>query len=148
MVFDQSTSMYVPCVYTFLTGKIKNIYCILFCEIKVLFEYNRMHYIITTDFEKSLVAAVKQEFPDSHILGCFFDLKQTKNLILTKKEILKMICEIKLSKSNFLTFIPSSDIDNTSLYVKKLLNYEDKNMDFFELFRTNVVENFSYFKLE
>ncbi|KAF0985427.1 hypothetical protein HZS_6368 [Henneguya salminicola] len=51
----------------------------------MLMKYIWMTRTITTDFEKALISAVKQEFAESRILGCYFHLKQALQRKLKKK---------------------------------------------------------------
>ncbi|CAF4340540.1 unnamed protein product [Rotaria socialis] len=69
-----------PCAIALLTGKSSNIYKHLFDELethatRLQLNFNPM--TITFDFEKSLIKAVREKFPQAKHHGCYFHFCQT-----------------------------------------------------------------------
>ncbi|KAF0985492.1 hypothetical protein HZS_1960 [Henneguya salminicola] len=54
--------MFVPCVYSLITSKSEYMYLTVFYELIVLTKYCWMPQVITSDFEISLIPAIKHEF--------------------------------------------------------------------------------------
>ncbi|KAF0985454.1 hypothetical protein HZS_7875 [Henneguya salminicola] len=107
MVYDVGIRIFVPCVYCSLTSKSEYLYLTAFHEIIVLMKYSWMAQIITTDFEISLIAAIRHEFPDSRLFG---KLKKYKISSGNVKTI--------LSKIELLTVLPINEINLGIEYIK------------------------------
>lgn len=134
MIYDLGTELYVPCAFALVTGKSEYIYCELFHQLIMIMEYNWMPKIITTDFEKALISAVKQEFPDTKILGCYFHLKQALHRKLKKYHISTSNLTVILQKIELLTIIPSHQIPKAIDYIKSLLVHEEAVDTFWSYF--------------
>lgn len=72
MAHDDETSLNIPVVYSLLDSKSSWAYWHLFHNILVITEMEFDPITITTDFEPSLLEAVKEQFPLSKKIGCFF----------------------------------------------------------------------------
>ncbi|KAF0991346.1 hypothetical protein HZS_5471 [Henneguya salminicola] len=102
--------MFVPCVYLLITSKSESIYLNVFHELIVLTKYNWMPQIITCDFELSLISAIKQEFPSSRLLCCYFHLKKAIERKLRKYKVADHNCRIILSNIELLTVVLIEEI--------------------------------------
>jgi hypothetical protein len=76
MAFDRATNLYLPCAYALMTNRCEYLYCVALHEMVVLLEYDWDPSIVVVDFEKALIGAVRYQFKDSTILGCYFHFKQ------------------------------------------------------------------------
>ena len=119
MTYDCGTRLYVPCAYALVTCKNEYIYCELLHQLIVLMEYNWMPRVITTDFEKALISAVKHEFPESRIIGCYFHLKQALQRKLIKFKMLNFNSTLILNKIELLTIVPQEQISAAIQYIKE-----------------------------
>jgi hypothetical protein len=129
MTLDRGTNLYVPCVYALMTAKSEYLYCVLLHEIIVMLEYRWKPSFITTDFECSLIGAVRHEFPTSCIVGCYFHFKQAlsrrmeklrlpqdeKTIILSQVELLTLVHPREIKHA--ISFIRSSDRLSSPLWV-------------------------------
>ncbi|KAF0986706.1 hypothetical protein HZS_2659 [Henneguya salminicola] len=84
MAYDHGTEVYVHCVYAKITGKHKYLYSIVPHEVIILMEFKGMPKFITTGFEITLIKAIKYEFTESIVSGCYFHLKQALKRKLQK----------------------------------------------------------------
>ena len=79
MVFNQSTSSYVPVIYTLMTHKCTELYWQVFNQVKVLTKNKMEVCTYTSDFERAEMNTLEAHFGDpdkkKHV-GCFFHLKQ------------------------------------------------------------------------
>ncbi|KAF1740716.1 hypothetical protein MXB_2501, partial [Myxobolus squamalis] len=89
LTFDSATRLFITCMYVLMTAKTEYIYYSVLHELVVLLNYWLMPKIITADFEKALVSAVKHEFPWSQIIGCHFHLLQVMNHKMIKYRIME-----------------------------------------------------------
>ena len=130
-----------------------------FNQNKIELNYNKIR--ITCDFEKSLILAIKEEFPSSLIQGCYFHYlkslwKKCKKLGLTKSKYLKntklivFTCKIYpfILEENKNTFINSlyeyanslgGEFKNYIKYFKK--NWEKSNFLNFDLISNGDITN-------
>jgi hypothetical protein len=118
MCFDAGTNLYIPCAYALLTGKNEYLYCALLRELVVLLDYKWMSKIVVVDFEKALVNAVKYEFSESRIIGCYFHFKQALSKKMTKyvsdaDEVRKCLDAV-----NVLTLVPHNELALGIAYVQ------------------------------
>lgn len=143
MTFDRGTLKYIPCCYALLTGKNEQLYCNLFHELVVLMEYNWMPSVITVDFEKSLISAVKHEFPQSRILGCFFHLKQALFRKLRKITRNSSFIHSTLDNIELLTVIPSAEISFGIQYIKSLNTIDNDALLFWTYFENTWMRIFN-----
>lgn len=120
MVYDEGTRLFVPCAYCLLTSKNETLYLACFQQLIVLMKFNWMPRIITSDFESSLLKAIRHEFPESRLLGCYFHFKKAIERKLTKYKInFNNSCKI-LSKMELLTVLPINEIYQGVEYIKTL----------------------------
>ena len=79
MVFNPSTSSYVPVIYTLMTHKCTELYWQVFNQVKVLTKNKMEVCTYTSDFERAEMNTLEAHFGDpdkkKHV-GCFFHLKQ------------------------------------------------------------------------
>ncbi|KAF0990407.1 hypothetical protein HZS_7352 [Henneguya salminicola] len=123
MTFDRETQKYIPSCYAILTAKSEQLYCNLFHE---LMEYTWMPSVITVDFENSLISAVKHEFQQSPILGCYFHLKQAIFRKLKKITQSSSLIKLILDYFELLTLIPINEIslDIESIKIKTINDHD------------------------
>lgn len=76
MTYDLGTESFIPCVYALMSSKHEYLYSVVLHEIIFLLEFKWMPKFITCDFEIALIKALKYEFPESCIIGCYFHLKK------------------------------------------------------------------------
>lgn len=133
MIYDCGTELYVPCAFGLVTGKNEHIYCELFHQLIMLMEYSWMPRVITTDFEQALISAIKQEFPESKISGCYFHLKQALQRKLKKYKVSGSNSIVILEKVELLTLVPAHEILSAIQYIKTLTTNED-NVNMFWLY--------------
>ncbi|KAF1740137.1 hypothetical protein MXB_5555, partial [Myxobolus squamalis] len=103
--------MYISCVYALVTCKNEYIYLTALHEVIVLMKYMWMALIITSDFEFSLIAALKHEFPESIIMCCYFHLMKAIERKTTKYKISNENSSRILQNIELLTVIPISEIN-------------------------------------
>lgn len=134
MAYDCGTQLYVPCAFSLVSAKNEYIYCELFHQLIMLMEYNWMPRIVTTDFEKALICAVKQEFPESRVLGCYFHLKQALLRKITKYNMSNFNSTLLLQQIELLTIIPQNQISMAIEYIKTKLVHEESVDNFWIYF--------------
>ncbi|KAF1740592.1 hypothetical protein MXB_4559 [Myxobolus squamalis] len=98
IVHDIGTQVYIPCVYALVTCKNEFMYLTALHEVIVLMKYMWMLLIITSDFEFSLIAALKHKFPASRIMCCYFHLMKP---IETKTKKYKIRMKMKIHQGSF-----------------------------------------------
>ncbi|KAF0990277.1 hypothetical protein HZS_8003 [Henneguya salminicola] len=103
MTYDCGTELYVPCAFALFRGKNEYIYYELLHQLIILMEYFLIPRTITTDFEKALISWVKQEFPESRILGGYFYLKHALQRKLKKYHMSDFNFKLILQKIELLT---------------------------------------------
>lgn len=130
MIYDAGTEIYIPCAYCLMTGKSEYLYRTIFHELIVLLEYSWMPQIITTDFEYALIGAIKHQFPNSHLHGCYFHMKQSLRRKLQKYRVNEMNMRSILVNIELLTFVRLDEITIGINFIKTKL-VEDDNLDNF-----------------
>lgn len=118
MAFDNSTNLFVPCIFSLLSAKNENMYWMFLQEAIALMDWKWEPSVIITDFELALIKACKAQFNKSKLYGCFFHFKQAikKNLkkFLISKDNIKLITK----SIDFLTIINKSDINKAISYLE------------------------------
>ena len=120
MIFEQATSLYVPVFFVLLQSKSYITYwtaihlCICASEWK--FEAKS----ITSDGEKALRKAQREQFPDAVEVACLFHFKQDLrrrllHLGLSKDRILEFLGEFGIV--NTLTIIPIPEMVLKGIYI-------------------------------
>lgn len=142
MVHDIGTNLYIPCVFALMTGRKEHLYSIVFHEIIFLMEFQWMPKFITCDFEKGLLKALKYEFPDSKISGCYFHLKQAIFKKLKKINISHENFNIILTKIELLTLIDCQDINLGIQFIKESTVPEFELTNFWNYFEHTWIKKF------
>ncbi|POM79243.1 Hypothetical protein PHPALM_3130 [Phytophthora palmivora] len=75
-MYDPISNLYLPVWYVLTTGKTSQIYEHIFHYICVASKKRLDPAHIVCDFEFAMIKAVKDQFPDSRIVGCLFHFKQ------------------------------------------------------------------------
>jgi hypothetical protein len=110
MAFDRATNIYCPCAYALMTSRCEYLYCVVFHELVVLLEYGWDPSVVVTDFEKALVKAVKYQFKDSTLLGCYFHFKQALFRKMQKFGIDRGECAKASADLDILTLVDQSKL--------------------------------------
>ncbi|KAF0992689.1 hypothetical protein HZS_2980 [Henneguya salminicola] len=93
-----------------------------------------MPQVITSDFEISLISAIKHEFPSSRLLCCYFHLKKAIERKLKKYKVFEQNCHIILSKIELLTIFPIEEIPIANRYVNSLTTVQPELISFWSYF--------------
>lgn len=134
MVYDAGTQLFVPCAYSLITTKNEYMYLTVFHELIVLTKYSWMPQIITSDFEISLIASIKHEFPTSRLLCCYFHLKKAIERKLKNYKISDENSKIILNKIELITIVPIEDIEIAIRYAKSLTTEQPELISFWNYF--------------
>ncbi|KAF0993323.1 hypothetical protein HZS_4676 [Henneguya salminicola] len=103
-----------------------NNFTTIYHELIVLMKYNWVQSVITVYLENSLISAVKHEFQQSRILGCYFPLKQASFRKLKKITQSSSLIKLILNIIKLLTLIPIDEISLGIEYIKiKTINDHD-----------------------
>ncbi|KAF0985245.1 hypothetical protein HZS_1384 [Henneguya salminicola] len=105
-------------------------------------EYNWMPRTVTTDFEKALISAVRQEFPQSRIMGCYFHLKQALQRKLVKCRVPYSWSLTILQKIELLTVVPTHQITFAIEFIKTLTTNEEEVLKFWQYFERTWLKRF------
>ncbi|POM60555.1 hypothetical protein PHPALM_30585 [Phytophthora palmivora] len=76
MMYDPISDLYLPVWYVLTSGKTSQFYEHIFHYICVASKKRLDPADIVCDFEFAMIKAVKNQFPDSRIVGCLFHFKQ------------------------------------------------------------------------
>jgi len=76
MVYDVSTELYVPVLFSLTTCRTQDAYKKLLQCIEFSIGRKPMPKEVICDFEAALIFAVRDYFPETRIIGCFFHFKQ------------------------------------------------------------------------
>jgi hypothetical protein len=87
MIYDDETELYVPIVYSLVENKNEWTYWHLIHLVLVACELKFDPMTITTDFERPLMNAIKDQLRDAQQIGCLFHFKQAMHRKLTKLRI-------------------------------------------------------------
>ena len=144
MALDRSTDTYVPCVWALMSSKNETMYWLLLQDIASILDWRWRPEIIVTDFEKSLVAAVKAQFPETRLVGCFFHFKQAIIRKLTVKfGFIRREASDIAGKFDFLTVLPNSDIQRGISYLQDLPEMQTiAHKEFFDYFHKTWMEKY------
>jgi len=120
------------------------LYRSLLHELVMMLESNwSPHVVVVVDYERALICAVRKEFGESRILGCFFHFKQAifkkmQKFSIPHHEILVACEEIAL-----LTLISHSDIEKWIEYIQSNPQLEsDKWSLFWHYFKSTWIRRF------
>ena len=125
MIYDEATELYIPIFYVLLPSK------------HYLCYYHALHNIIcatdwkancrswTCDFEKALIAAVKEQFglkrdgvTPSESIGCYFHWKQCLRRRLLELHIDKDLISKLMDKDGLINLLPLVPIDDVSRAIR------------------------------
>jgi len=121
-VYDPPTDFYVPVFYVLVTGKTQWTYwTVLKNEVLISTELKFSPGCIHCDFEIGLINAIKEQFTEIKVVGCYFHFKQA--LLKKMKEIGIPAEERSLAMKegvlDVLTVIPHEEIETKGIaYVK------------------------------
>ncbi|POM68560.1 Hypothetical protein PHPALM_15267, partial [Phytophthora palmivora] len=87
MMYDPISDLYLPVWYVLTSGKTSQIYEHIFHYICVASKKRLDPAHIVCDFEFAMIKAVKDQFPDSRIVGCLFHFKQALGRKMLKLKI-------------------------------------------------------------
>ena len=76
MIFNDSTSSYVPVMYILLQGKLEFEYKHALQQLMNCSDNKCQSLTVTCDFEKALHNSVRKQLGKGKILGCLFHFKQ------------------------------------------------------------------------
>ncbi|KAF1740448.1 hypothetical protein MXB_3522 [Myxobolus squamalis] len=126
MVYDNGTQMYIPCVYALVTCKNEYKYLTTFHEVIVLMKYIWMPLIIMSDFDFSLITALKYEFPESRFMCCYFHSMKARERKTKKYKISNENSSRILQNIELLTVIPISEINGGIHFIQSLTEHQDE----------------------
>ena len=141
----------IPIFFIPITGKSQYIYDCIFKDIKKILEDNGINQNdipikFMIDFEKGLQNALKINFPNCKVGGCFFHFVK---LLWTKVKSLGLCNKSNLKLTKIIVFIlkliPFTDIDNKSFIFKKVEEYmslqNDNYKKLISYYKKNWLEN-------
>ncbi|EPZ32240.1 hypothetical protein O9G_004215 [Rozella allomycis CSF55] len=116
MTFDPSSEMFVPCCYALVTAKNGWLYSEIFHMLVTLLNYRWLPKLMTADYEKALIKAIKESFPvvnPDHIsIAIDFIKERCKNQVSV--EALTLIGRFFLYFEN--TWMKSYEIQDWNVY--------------------------------
>lgn len=144
MGLDKTTNLYVPCVYSLLSGKFEHLYLHLIQEIISMLDWCWDPEIIVVDYEYALIKALKSQFPGTRILGCFFHFKQAIVRKMMKLGIRQDVAKIYSCKFDFLTVIDRNLVNLGIDYLLEKYSTEcEKWSEFIEYFKKTFLVKYS-----
>jgi hypothetical protein len=134
MVYDPSTSMYVPVFYVLLQTKKEMAYWQAISQCIIASDFKLKAKTTTCDFERGLHNAVQEHFPDSPLVGCKFHWKQALRRKLIDLRVPKDIISRLVDPDgliNILTVIPIEDIESKGIpYIRAHFDEEGHTSKF------------------
>jgi hypothetical protein len=143
MAFDPTVALYVPCIWSLLSGKSELQYCTFLHEVVVLLDYRWSPKVCVVDFERGLIGAVNYEFTKTKIVGCFFHFKQALYRKMKKMKLPEDEMCICLQNMGFLTVIPKEEIEIAISFLELLLPDSSYWKMFWKYFRNTWMVRFS-----
>ena len=129
MCYDQQTRVYVPVMYILMTGKTELLYRHALYWANAIVLGHSSPRMVTCDFEKALMNAVKSTFKNVTVNGCLFHWKQA---ILRKLKEFRFTNQclpfriVSCSVLDVLTVIPRAEVPTTGIrYVKSIVQDMD-----------------------
>eukprot|EP00644_Phytophthora_capsici_P008753 jgi/Phyca11/111322/e_gw1.20.607.1 len=95
MIYDPISDLYLPIWYALTSGKSTQVYELLFNYICIASKNRLDPAHVVCDFEYAMIKTVKNQFPNSRIVGCLFHFKQA----LRRKMLKLRISEAEVSVS-------------------------------------------------
>ena len=161
MVYEEKKKFTMPVVHILMSSKSYYSYKKIFQDIKNILNENKIdvdfkNTIINCYFEKSLIKAIREEFKDTKIYGCYFHFvkalwKKSRKLGLTKKKFInntKIILFafkiypfiLKNQKKDFILGVYDFAIKHGKDY-KYLIKYFKKNWESSDFLNFDVLTN-------
>ena len=149
MVFDDETDIYVPVVYSLVMDKSEWTYWNLLHLILVVSELKFDPATVTTDFERPLMNAVRDQFRDAQQVGCLFHFKQAIRRKLVKLGIQEEVIHETMcgGMMDELVKVKREDLERT---ISRLMNEHigkddaDKWDAFFRYFKTTWLNKYAF----
>ncbi|KAG2775366.1 hypothetical protein PC116_g24214 [Phytophthora cactorum] len=112
MIYDTISDLYLPVFYVLTTGKTTDVYEHLLHFVFIVTKRKLKPAHVTCDFEYAMVTAIKNQFPETRIIGCLFHFKQAIRRKMLKLHISEVEVSLVMREGCFdrLTVIPRSDI--------------------------------------
>lgn len=147
MIYEENKNFTIPIAHIIMSNKSYYSYKKIFHDLNDLInEYNiKVNFkniIINCDFEKSLIKAIREEFKEVKIYGCYFHYikalwKKTRNLGFTKKKFLNT-SKLIIFACKIYPFILK---ENKLKYIKEVYDYalkfDNKYNAFVKYFKKN-----------
>ena len=134
MVYDRSTSLYVPIFYVLLQSKLENAYfhALQLCISSADWQFTAK--TITCDFEQVVLNAVEANFPSVPVIGCVFHWKQALRRKLLAYHIPKDVISRLMGPDgliNILTHCPIEEIETKGVpYIRHYFDEGDYESSF------------------
>jgi hypothetical protein len=140
MVYDDETDIYVPVVYFLLDNKCQWTYWHALHFVLVETETKFYLSTITSDFEISLLNAIKEQLPNTHRIGCLFHFKQALRRRMRKLHIPDTEIKRAMQKGSIdlLTIVKKEEVnDKIEHFRKRFAKGETKQKwnEFFAYFK-------------
>ncbi|KAE9037956.1 hypothetical protein PR002_g6280 [Phytophthora rubi] len=112
MMYDNISDVYLPVFYVLTTGKTTDVYEHLLHFVFIATKRKLKPAHAACDFEYAMIKAVKNQFPETRIIGCLFHFKQAIRRKMLKLHISEEEVYLAMREGSFdrLTVIPRSDI--------------------------------------
>jgi hypothetical protein len=113
MVHDVAVDLYVPVFYVLVTAKTQWTYWFVLNQILITCKFKFEPEVIHCDFEMALMNAIKEQFSDTLVVGCFFHLKQAWLKKMKELDIPKEERKLAIAKGvvDILCLIPISELE-------------------------------------
>ncbi|KAF0987332.1 hypothetical protein HZS_4490 [Henneguya salminicola] len=120
MSFDPSTNLFVPCVWALMSRRNEYLYCELIHAIIAKLKYVWSPKSVVVDFEKALLNSVKYPFPESKIIGFYFNMRQAISRRMKKDGIPDNEAQIALNMMRSLLSIEDDQINEKLQEIQNL----------------------------
>ena len=129
MVFDDETDMYIPILFCLMEERKTWSYWHFLHFAVVLSDTKLNPSTITTDFEKALILACKEQFSKAHLVGCLFHFKQAlrrkmKKIGISDEEVSAFMQNQQL---NALTTLKKKKIPERIQKMRREIDESDKS---------------------
>ncbi|KAE8974678.1 hypothetical protein PF005_g26353 [Phytophthora fragariae] len=112
VMYDNISDVYLPVFYVLTTGKTTDVYEHLLHFVFIATKRKLKPAHVACDFEYAMIKAVKNQFPETRIIGCLFHFKQAIRRKMLKLRISEEEVYLSMREGSFdrLAVIPRSDI--------------------------------------
>ncbi|KAE9045298.1 hypothetical protein PR003_g5182 [Phytophthora rubi] len=112
MIYDIISDVYLPVFYVLTTGKPTDVYEHLLHIVFIATKRKLKPAHVACDFDYAMIKAVKNQVPETRIIGCLFHFKQAIRRKMLKLHISEEEEYLAVREGSFdrLTVIPRSDI--------------------------------------